>query len=325
MTSSSANTPQPRNAAPGAVGVGVGALDLSDRAAIAWGALFVAAFVGTFFEFFRYQFVQATTQVQDWGHTLLIPFISGYFVYLQREKLALQRFAPSWTAFVLLFVGLAIYSASAFGPPAIQHHNVRGVGVGFALLGCLLAVFGTASFRWLWFPWAYWWVFGQTISERVMSRVTERLQDWSAIGADILLNTLGIDTDRVGNVLTVHMSDGTTHPLNVAEACSGMRTLMAFLAIGVALAALGLPRWWQRVLLVVAGVPISLFVNVLRVASLGMLSMVDSNFSTGEFHSMVGLVWLIPAFLMFLGVMWVIRNLVDEGQAPTAPRTGVKP
>jgi exosortase len=157
-----------------------------------------------------------------------------------------------------------------------------------------------------------------------MSRDTERLQDWSAIGADILLNTLGIDTDRVGNVLTVHMSDGTTHPLNVAEACSGMRTLMAFLAIGVALAALGLPRWWQRVLLVVAGVPISLFVNVLRVASLGMLSMVDSNFSTGEFHSMVGLVWLIPAFLMFLGVMWVIRNLVDESQAPTAPRTGVK-
>ena len=201
---------------------------------------------------------------------------------------------------------------------------MRGVGVGFALLGCLLAVFGTASFRWLWFPWAYWWVFGQTISERVMSRVTERLQDWSAIGADILLNTLGVDTDRVGNVLTVHMSDGTTHPLNVAEACSGMRTLMAFLAIGVALAALGLPRWWQRVLLVVAGVPISLFVNVLRVASLGMLSMVDSNFSTGEFHSMVGLVWLIPAFLMFLGVMWVIRNLVDEGQTPTAPRTGVK-
>jgi exosortase len=332
MATSSANSSQPRDAASRAAEVGVGAegtavalgLDVTDRAAYAWGALFVVAFVATFFEFFRNQFVQATTQVQDWGHTLLIPLIAGYFVYLQREKLALQRFAPSWSAFVLLFLGLGIYSASAFGPPAIQHHNVRGVGVGLALLGCLLAVFGTASFRWLWFPWAYWYVFGQTISERVMSRVTERLQDWSAIGADILLNTLGVDTDRVGNVLTVHMSDGTTHPLNVAEACSGMRTLMAFLAIGVALAALGLPRWWQRVLLVVAGIPISLFVNVLRVASLGMLSMVDANFSTGEFHSMIGLVWLIPAFLLFLGAMWVIRNLVDDDQAVSTPGAGVK-
>jgi exosortase len=164
-------------------------------------------------------------------------------------------------------------------------------------------------------------VFGQYISERAMSRVTERLQDWSAIGADLLLNTIGIDTDRTGNVLTVHMSDGTMHPLNVAEACSGMRTLMAFLAIGVALAALGLPRWWQRVLLVAAGVPISIFVNVLRVASLGLLSMVDTNFSTGEFHSMVGLVWLVPAFLLFLGAMWVIRNLLVDVPV-AAPKGG---
>jgi len=213
-------------------------------------------------------------------------------------------------------LGLAIYMFSAFGPPAVQHHNIRGFGCGLALLGAALSVFGTASLRWIWFPWAYWVVFGQSISERVMSRVTERMQDWSAVGADILLNTIGIDTERAGNVLTVHMSDGTLHPLNVAEACSGMRTLMAFLAIGVAMAAMGLPRWWQRVLLVLAGIPISLFVNVLRVASLGILSMIDSNLSAGEFHSMVGLVWLMPAFLLFLGAMWVIRNIVVEDAAP---------
>jgi exosortase len=213
--------------------------------------------------------------------------------------------------------GLALYMFSAFGPPAVQHHNVRGLGCGIALLGAALSVFGLASLRWIWFPWAYWVVFGQSISERVMSKVTERMQDWSAIGSDILLNAVGIDTERSGNVLTVHMSDGTLHPLNVAEACSGMRTLMAFLAIGVAMAALGLPRWWQRVLLVLAGIPISLFVNILRVSSLGLLSMVDSNMSAGEFHSMVGLVWLVPAFLLFLGAMWVIRNIVvDEPGQP---------
>jgi exosortase len=208
-----------------------------------------------------------------------------------------------------------------FTTSAHANRNLRGAGVGIALLGSLLAVFGMSSIRWLWFPWAYCVVFGQYISERAMSRVTERLQDWSAIGADLLLNTIGIDTDRTGNVLTVHMSDGTMHPLNVAEACSGMRTLMAFLAIGVALAALGLPRWWQRVLLVAAGVPISIFVNVLRVASLGLLSMVDTNFSTGEFHSMVGLVWLVPAFLLFLGAMWLIRNLVVDVEPGAAGGT----
>jgi exosortase len=206
-----------------------------------------------------------------------------------------------------------------FGPQALQHHNIRGAGTGIALLGCLLTVFGVRSLRYLWFPWAYWCVFGQYISDRFISMVTERLQDWSAIGAHLLLNVLGLDTDRVGNVLTVHFADGSSHPLNVAEACSGMRTLMAFLAIGVAMAALGLSRWWQRALLVLAGIPISIFVNILRVASLGLLSVVDPNFSTGEFHSMVGLFWLVPAFLLFLGAMWVIRNLVVEEPQGVAP------
>jgi exosortase len=211
---------------------------------------------------------------------------------------------------------MAVYSAATFGPQALQHHNIRGAGVAVSLLGCLLSVFGTASLKYLWFPWAYSAVFGQTISDRILSRVTERLQDWSAIGANWLLQLLGLDAERVGNVLTVHLSDGTAHPLNVAEACSGMRTLMAFLAIGVAMAALGLNTWWQRALLVIAGVPISLFVNILRVTTLGLLSIVDPNFSTGEFHSMIGLFWLIPAFLLFLGAMWVIRNLLLEEHGP---------
>ncbi|MFM8783927.1 MAG: archaeosortase/exosortase family protein, partial [Phycisphaerales bacterium] len=73
-----------------------------------------------------------------------------------------------------------------------------------------------------------------------------------------------------------------------------------------------LNTWWQRAALVIAGIPISLFVNILRVTSLGLLSIIDPNMSAGEFHSMVGLVWLVPAFLLFLGAMWVIRNLVVD-------------
>ena len=314
---SSASTSHPRDGAAPAATAGA-SVELSARTIAVAASVFAVGFVLTFWEFFRYIVTQAIGAPSDWGHTLVIPFISGYFVWLRRKELLAQPFRPSWGALGLFVLGLAIYMFSAFGPPAAQHNNIRGLGCGIALLGAALSVFGASSFRWIWFPWAYWVVFGQSISERVMSKVTERMQDWSAVGADVLLNTVGIDTERAGNVLTVHMSDGTLHPLNVAEACSGMRTLMAFLAIGVAMAALGLPRWWQRALLVLAGIPISLFVNVLRVASLGLLSMVDSNLSAGEFHSFVGLVWLVPAFLLFLGAMWVIRNIVVEDATPSS-------
>ena len=311
MTSSAPSRPVPPPAAPTAASLSA-LLEIAPRTAWIAGAVFAAGYLLTFWDFLRNQAIQAVTQPSDWGHTLLIPAISGYFVWLKRDQLLAEPFRPSWWGIAVFVLGMSIYMLAAFGPPAVQHHNVRGLGAAIALLGGALAIFGLRSFRSLWFPWAYWLVFGQTISERVLSRVTERLQDWSAIGADILMNTFGIDVERVGNVLTIHFSDGTSHPLNVAEACSGMRTLMAFLAIGVAMAALGLSTWWQRAALVIAGIPISLFVNILRVTSLGLLSIIDPNLSAGEFHSMVGLVWLVPAFLLFLGAMWVIRNLVIE-------------
>ena len=95
-------------------------------AAAAWGALFAV----TFWDFFRAQVSMATSQVQDWGHTLLIPLIAWYFAYVNRDKLAVQPFRPSFAALALVLAGVGVYSAAAFGPPALQHHNVRGLGTG---------------------------------------------------------------------------------------------------------------------------------------------------------------------------------------------------
>jgi len=107
--------------------------------------------------------------------------------------------------------------------------------------------------------------------------------------------------------------------LNVAEACSGMRMLVAFLALGVAIAYTGLSRNWQRALLIAAGFPVALGVNVLRVFTLGILSLYDANFAAGDFHSFIGLVWLVPALLFYLGIMWFLSNLfVDEKQERAA-------
>jgi exosortase len=110
--------------------------------------------------------------------------------------------------------------------------------------------------------------------------------------------------------------NGVSKPLNIAEACSGMRMLMAFLALGVAIAYTGLKHPWQRVLLVLMAVPTSIFVNILRVCTLALLSLIDSGFAAGDFHSFVGLVWLLPALFIYLGLMWIIRNLVIEQETP---------
>ena len=48
------------------------------------------------------------------------------------------------------------------------------------------------------------------------------------------------------------------------------------------------------------------------IVSLGLLALIDANFAAGDFHSFIGLVWLLPAFLIYLGVIWIVRNLVRE-------------
>jgi exosortase len=140
------------------------------------------------------------------------------------------------------------------------------------------------------------------------------MQDWSAIGSFYALALIGIDVDRSGNVISIYVN-GEPRQLNVAEACSGMRMLVAFLALGVAIAYTGLSRNWQRALLIAAGFPVALGVNVLRVFTLGILSLYDANFAAGDFHSFIGLVWLVPALFFYLGIMWFLSNLfVDESK-----------
>ncbi len=163
----------------------------------------------------------------------------------------------------------------------------------------------------LWFPLAYLCIFGQTLFPKLMNLVTVPLQAVTARGAFIVLNLIGCDTDRTGNILTV-WDNGVEHTLNIAEACSGMRMLMAFLALGVAMAYTGFSRFWQRSLLIVLGVPIAILVNILRVVTLGLLSLYNTDFAAGEFHKLIGLLWLVPAFLMYLAVSWVLRHTVVE-------------
>ena len=276
------------------------------------GILLLAALVAVFWVFVKQQVIQAFEAPADWGHTLFIPFMSGYFAYLKKDEILAKPFKSNWLGLPIVLFGVAAYVAATFGPSwFVLHHNARGIAIGITLFGLSLQILGWRATKYLLFPLAYWVVFGQTVSDRLLQLITQRMQDWSAVGAYGVLALVGVDVDRSGNIITVFV-DGKPNQLNVAEACSGMRMLVAFLALGVAIAYTGLTVTWQRVALVLSGFPVAIGVNVLRVFTLGILSLYDSNFAAGDFHSFVGLVWLMPALIFYLGIMWFLRNLFVE-------------
>jgi exosortase len=291
---------------------------LSPRAAWIAGAILITVFIAVFADFFAKQWRFAINMPSDWGHTLVVPAVVGYFVWLRREELKAAPMRPCWWGLLPIVLGVGWYSLCVFGPRPLFHHNLMGAGVYLTLFGIVLLLLGTAAMRWLWFPLAYLAAFSQTISEVLLNRVTFQLQDLAAAGAYLLLAVLGLEVDRTGNTLTV-WSEGVPHPLNVAEACSGMRMLIAFLALGTYFAYVNLSITWQRIALVLCAVPVALAVNVLRVTSLGILSLFDANLAQGEFHHFIGVLWLLPGLAMFLGVVWLLRRIVleddDQGAA----------
>jgi exosortase len=287
--------------------------NISLQRLLLWSVVLFVAFGWIFWDFLQRQFWFAIKQQADWGHTLVIPFIAGYFVWLCRGKLLREPFRRSWSGIAFILLGLGWYTLCALGPTAMHHHNLMGFGVACTITGLCLFLFGWRAMRYLWFPLLYLFVFGQSISDRLMEIVTFRLQDIASIGSYYGLGLLGLDVTRAGNTLEILYNDNT-YPLNIAEACSGMRMLMAFLALGVAMAFTGLKYNWQRLTLVILALPTAVFVNILRVMTLGLLSIADSGFASGDFHTFVGTLWLIPAFLIYLGIVWILKNLVIENE-----------
>jgi exosortase len=285
--------------------------ELEPQKLLFWIVAIFVAFGWIFWDFLQRQFWFAVQQQADWGHTLVIPFISGYFIWLYRAKILQEPFKRAWTGLVFLFIGLGWYMICALGPTAWHHHNLMGLGVASTTFGICLFLFGWRSMVYLWFPLFYLFVFGQTISDRFMEIVTFKLQDIASVGSYYGLSFLGLDVTRAGNTIEILYND-VSHPLNIAEACSGMRMLMAFLALGVAMAFTGLKYAWQRITLVILALPTAVFVNILRVITLGLLSIADSGFAAGDFHTFVGTLWLIPAFLIYLGIVWILKNLIIE-------------
>lgn len=293
-------------------------LEVPQAAVITAAVVLCGIVLWVFSSFFHRQWRWAVEHQADWGHTLVIPAIAFYFVYLNREKILAKPFRTAWLGLVPIVLGVAWYMFCTLGPPTLHHHNVIAVGVASTIFGLVLLLCGYRAMLWLWFPLVYLFLFGQTISDRFLTIVTFKMQDIAAYGSFYMLMLMGIDVERMGNTLTI-LHQGKEIPLNIAEACSGMRMLMAMLALGVAMAYIGLKRNWQRIVLVVLAVPTAIFVNMLRVVTLGLLAMVDSDFAAGDFHTAVGLVWLLPAFLILLGLLWMVRQTVvepDEDEAP---------
>ncbi|BAM04393.1 hypothetical protein PSMK_22340 [Phycisphaera mikurensis NBRC 102666] len=271
-----------------------------------------------FWAFLRYS-ARAAIEDPNWSHILVVPVISAYYVFLHHAKLAQMPARVCWWGLGVAFVGLFSYVWWIY--PG-RNDMFRGFSMILCLFGCVWFVQGTRRMRLLWFPVCYL-LLAVKIPDSIWQQIAFQLQQIASAGSEVTLTIAGALLDfrllADGQDFVMTWFNGSTYEearFSIAEACSGLRMLMAFVALGVALAFLWDRFWWQRLIMVSMAIPIALVVNIGRVTVLGLLNLWDPELARGDAHIMVGMLMLLPAGAMFLGLGWVLDKIIIVEETP---------
>jgi len=217
----------------------------------------------------------------NYSHGFLIPLISSYFLWQKRNSILGAAFSPSTVGLAVLGAGLLLY---VIGDLAAERFTVR-VSLLISFAGILLTVFGRDLFRRVFFPYAYLF-FMIPLPYLLYDAVAFPLKQLVAKYSVAVLQFFSVPVYREGNIIQL---PETT--LEVADACSGIRSMMSLLALAVAFAAVSLRRRGRRLFLVLLAVPIAMIANGARVVGTGILARYfGPSVAEGFFHEFAGLV-----------------------------------
>lgn len=246
------------------------------------------------------------SMVQDWillpeySHALFVPFISLYAVWKHWGRLEHLPVSPAGAGVLVLLFGLCLF---LLGNAAAENFTVR-VSFLFVLSGIILFLLGRPHFRALLFPIAFL-IFTIPLPTILLQKVTFPMQLIASNVAEFSLQALGVPVFREGNI--IHLA-GTT--LEVAQACSGIRSLLSLLALGTAFAYFSRRVFWKRALLVLSCFPIAIFVNALRVSATGVLAnYYGVSVAERFFHDFSGVALFVAAFLLLMAVGFLLSKL----------------
>ena len=257
----------------------------------------------------------------SWSHGFIIPLFSLYFVNLKKEEIlrcaANDELRPNYLGLVFLIFGILFYP---FNIVHLQYGYLRSIDM-IAILGAIvLFLGGWKLIKHTWLPIAFL-IFAVPLPERYYRELTIPMRQWAAAVAGGLLDLVpGLEATANGVVIDVFYKGMPLEPpIDVAEACSGMRLLMAFLALGVAMAYLHYRPFWQRIVLLVSTVPIAIFCNIVRVTVTGFIYvLVHPKYAQGIYHDMLGIAMLPLAFGLYGALAWFISSLfIDESDMVT--------
>jgi len=241
-------------------------------------------------------------------HGWLVPPVSAWLLWRRRRELAAcpKRVSLAGLAAVVCFLALHALGVRAMLP---RLSLVAFAGLLWAMPFYLM---GPRTAGLLFFPCAYLLF---CVPLNFLNSFTFPLRLFAAAASVSILNGLGIPCARTGTVMT--LGGGAPLSLDVADACSGLRYVLAITALGALYAYLSQTRAWKRWTLFLASVPFAVAGNVVRVLVVGIAArLLGREVAAGLYHDVSGYIVFAVVVALMIGAGAALNAGIRRGEKP---------
>lgn len=257
-----------------------------------WAIVAIALFVAAYFPVFDI-LVGKWSKSEEYSHAfLMLPII----LYMGWKKKALLLDAPkhfSVLGLLLVLFSMALY----FFALLTQVHTIIALSMALTVLGSLIYLFGVQVIVVLFTPLLLFFLL-IPVPEPLYIKLTFPLQLKVSQASDFIVGLFGVPIFRQGNVMNIPGKS-----FEVVEACSGLRSMITLLNLAIVMGYFMLKRNLSKTILVLASIPIAVFVNIIRVSVMILLyHYFRWDLTEGTLHTMTGLGVFVLAFITLLGL-----------------------
>jgi len=249
------------------------------------GAAFLLVYVPTFIWMWDRWFARDSY----YSHGILIPFVTIFLIWHQREELASTKKTNSALGLPLIIVGMITH---AFGS-LMRVYFISGFSMLLVLTGLILYFYGRAVFKKIVFP-ILFLAFMIPVPLVIITNISFKMKLFAADIAASILNNSGIPAIQEGSIIRMRHTQ-----VVVDDVCSGLRSLISLMALGSIFAYWMKSVMIKRLILFLATIPIAIVTNVFRIIFLSSVAEIwGAQYAGGLFHDASGFLVFVVAFIL---------------------------